>query len=562
MAKNFGRVNVSITASTGGLTRGLANAGKQLSGFQGLVSRMTGGLGNGFASATLGALGLGRGASTAAVGVTILSTAMKSLLVPLGVVAAIAAPFAAIASAMSYAEGVQNLSTELGVASGQLQVLQHAAGEVGVSQEQLTGGLRRTARMTSELAAGTPAAVKAFQGLGLTMQDMAGLDTAGQFALIADRIAALPPQMQAAAAIDIFGRSGQGMLNFLRQGGDGIREMDTLLTNLGVKMSGEQTAAIEGMGDALGRLILPVKGFILQFTAGIAPAITAVSNLIVGFFAENTKGWTLASTLAAMFTNWLRLCIGFWVTIGGAVKLVIGVVQQFMQMLMTMWGAVASVLDGITKGVATLLDAFGYVGKAVVDTLLVPIRSLLTLLADAADAVGFDGLAGNLRAASKTTETLTKGWDKLGNSVRTDFFAKASKSAHDSAGQWGQAAANSFASGMDSISDPFGAFDTALAKAQADAAANASKGGTPPPGTQPVAQAVGAAIKASVQELRAIVVGSSEGETFRNNILRGADPRLDVKDDARQTAENTERSADALEDIAARLDPAGLAVIG
>jgi hypothetical protein len=65
-----------------------------------------------------------------------------------------------------------------------------------------------------------------------------------------------------------------------------------------------------------------------------------------------------------------------------------------------------------------------------------------------------------------------------------------------------------------------------------------------------------------VQELRAIVVGSSEGETFRNNILRGADPRLDVKDDARKTADNTERAADALDDIAERLDPAGLAVIG
>ena len=44
--------------------------------------------------------------------------------------------------------------------------------------------------------------------------------------------------------------------------------------------------------------------------------------------------------------------------------------------------------------------------------------------------------------------------------------------------------------------------------------------------------------------------------------MRGADPRLDVKDDARKTADNTERAADALDDIAARLDPTGLAVIG
>ena len=33
MAKNFGRVNVSITASTGGLTAGLSRASSQLKGF-------------------------------------------------------------------------------------------------------------------------------------------------------------------------------------------------------------------------------------------------------------------------------------------------------------------------------------------------------------------------------------------------------------------------------------------------------------------------------------------------------------------------------------------------
>ena len=38
MAKNFGKVNVSITASTGGLTAGLANASKKLTSFAGGVA--------------------------------------------------------------------------------------------------------------------------------------------------------------------------------------------------------------------------------------------------------------------------------------------------------------------------------------------------------------------------------------------------------------------------------------------------------------------------------------------------------------------------------------------
>jgi hypothetical protein len=564
MAKNFGRVNVSITASTGGLTRGLANAGKQLSGFQGMVSRLTGGMGSGFASATLGVLGLGRGASTAAVGVALLSTAMKSLLLPLGVIAALTAPFVAIGKAMAYAEGVHNLATELGVASGQLQVLQHAAGEVGVSQEQLTAGLRRTARMTSELAAGTPAAVKAFQGLGLTMQDMAGLDTAGQFALIADRIAALPPEMQAAAAIDIFGRSGQGMLNFLRQGGEGIREMDALLTALGVKMSGEQTAAIEGMGDALGRLSLLVQGFINQFTAGVAPAITAVANLVVDFFAKNTSGWSLASSLANGFVFILRTVVGGFTFIYGVLQLASAGLAAMGQIGMNAFGFLLKGLSAVQEGIAVLMDVIGMLGKFLVDMIMAPIKGIMSTVASMAEAVGATDIAADLRLGMKVADGLTEGWDKFGNVVRgTTFLEDAANDAFSEAGVYGAAADGLAASGIANVTNPFGAFDAALARANKDAADNAANGGKPgQPGACPVAQAVGAAIRASSQELKAIVVGSSEGETFRNNILRGADPRLDVKDDAAATAQNTERSADALEDIADRLDPTGLAVIG
>ena len=137
--------------------------------------------------------------------------------------------------------------------------------------------------MVGELGQGSKPAQKAFAQLGLTMQDLAGLSTAQQFSLISQRIAALPPQMQAAAAIDIFGRSGQGLLNFIRTGSQSIGEMDTLLTALGVKMSGPQVAAIEAMGDAIGRLMLPMQGFVNQFLSSVAPAITAVSQILLEF---------------------------------------------------------------------------------------------------------------------------------------------------------------------------------------------------------------------------------------------------------------------------------------
>lgn len=73
------------------------------------------------------------------------------LLPVVGGFATLAGAIAALTSATRSAEALHNLSQELGVAAGDLQVLQQVANETGVSQEALTMGLRRTARMVGQL---------------------------------------------------------------------------------------------------------------------------------------------------------------------------------------------------------------------------------------------------------------------------------------------------------------------------------------------------------------------------------------------------------------------------
>ena len=473
MAKNFGRVNVSVTASTGGLTAGLSRASKQLKGFQSGVAGM---------SALSGSLG----------------TMMPMLLPVVGGFATLAGAIAALTSATRAAEALHNLSQELGVAVGDLQVLQQVAAETGVSQEALTTGLRRTARMVGELGQGSKPAQKAFAQLGLTMQDLAGLSTAQQFSLISQRIAALPPQMQAAAAIDIFGRSGQGLLNFIRTGSQSIGEMDTLLTALGVKMSGPQVAAIEAMGDAIGRLTLPLQGFVNQFLANLAPAITTVSNLIVEFFAKNTAGWTIAKSLADGLVFSIRMVVG-------AVTLLTGIFQVFMALGSKIGQMFSEVFSIILTGVARVMKS----------------------MAALAEAAGFEGLADSLAEGSRGAREMARGASEMGQ-------------------MYGEEAANSFAAGVQNISNPFAAFDAGFAEAQADAqAAGAANAGSA------AGESIGSAIKAASSELRALVVGSSEGESFRNSLARGGDARLSGGDAAKATADNTERTADGIEDVAA-----------
>jgi hypothetical protein len=424
---------------------------------------------------------------------------MMPMLMPVvGGFATLAGAVAALTSATRSAEALHNLSQELGVAAGELQVMQQVAAESGVSQQLLTTGLRRTARMVGELAQGTPAAAKAFAQLGLTMDDLAGLSTTEQLALIADRIAALPPHMQAAAAIDIFGRSGQGMLNFLRQGGQAFREMDRLLTDLGVKMTGPQVAAIEAMGDAIGRLALPMQGFVNQFLAQLAPAITAASNLIVKFFAENTKGWTIAKTLADGLVVSIRMVVGAVTLLTGVFQVFVALGSQIGQMFSELFGLI---LQGVSR--------------------------VMKSMADLAGAAGFGDLQASLAEGSRGAREMADGAFQMGE-------------------MYGQSAADTFEQAVQNMGSPFAGFDREFASAQADA----QKAGAAGAG-EAAGQSIGAAIKAASSELSALVVGSSGGESYRNMLARGGDPRLGGADAAKQTADNTERAADGIEDVAA-----------
>lgn len=468
-AKNFGRVNVSITASTGGLTAGLNSAGKQLKTFGSSAGGLSG------VMKTLGG-------------------SMGGLLPVFGAFTTAAGAIAALTSATHAAEALHNLSQELGVATGDLQVMQQAAAESGVSQELLTTGLRRTTRMVGELAMGTPAAAKAFAQLGLTMQDMAGLSVSQQFALISQRIAALPPQMQAAAAIDIFGRSGQGMLNFIRSGSESIGEIDTLLTQLGVKMSGEQVAAIEGMGDAIGRLTLPMQGFINQFLAELAPAVTAVSQILLEFFTSSNTGFSFAK----LFADGLIVALKGLVAIG---SILVGTFQMFKALLIGIAAAATTAFGGIATAVGAVLEFLGQI---------IP---------------GLQSVGQGISQFGEQTQM-----------VGDALFQEAN---------------SAFGAALENFANPLQGFDQKMADAQRQAADSAVK---PVEAAAMVAgqiagEQITRAVGASSQALKAIVAGTSEGEAFRNSLIRGADPRNSANEDQGRTADATEETAAGVDEL-------------
>jgi hypothetical protein len=492
--KNFGRVNVSITASTGGLTAGLGRASKQLRGFGAQAQGLNGMLTRSLA----GFVGLGRGATMAAVGVRVLSTALKTLLLPFAAIMSLVGIFTALGRGARDLDAAGKAARRLGMSVSTFQTLSQVAGEAGVEVGQMTNLLTFMTRNLGNLANGSASAQKAFGRLGLAMADLQGMRPEDQFALISQRIMALPTAAErTAAAIAIFGRAGAQAMGFIEAASNGaVAEVEALRQKLGLNLTDKQVKGIEMMNDAIGRMSMVFQGFINQFLAELAPAITTVANLFVKFFAENTAGFNMAKSLAEGFALRLRLVVGAVTAITGGFQVLSAFVGVFIQ--------------GALKAFSAVTEAIG---------------NMLSAMADAAEALpGMDlGLSTSLRSAADSVSGL-------------------STAAGDEAALWGQAAAENFGRGLENINNPFAAFDAEFAKVKGDMEKAGAAAG------EQLGTVAGKAIRASGQALQALVVGTSGGEAFRNAIARGADPRLEG-DAAKETAQNTADIVDELEDL-------------
>lgn len=505
-AKNFGRVNVSITASTGGLTAGLANASRQLGGF----SSQTRGIGGQLTSMAAGFVGAGRSATVASVGVKALSVAVKSLLGPLLIITSLVEIFAKFGRSARELDEAGKTARRLGMSMTSFQNLGQVADEAGVSMGQMSTLLTFMTRNLGNLSNGSAAAEKSFGRLNLSLETLRGLSPEQQFELISQRIMELPSAAQrTAAAVSMFGRQGAMAMGLIADASSGaVSEVSRLREQLGVNLTDTQVKGIEMMNDAVGRLSILFDGFINQFLAKLAPAITTVANLLVQFFAQSGEGFSIATMLADAFAFSLRRIVGRVTQIYGAFQIL------------------SSFIAGIGAG---LIRTFELIAGG--------LQSILSKMAAAAERLpGFDiGLASSLRSAENAVSAASGAAGREGDI-------------------WAQAAVDSFGNGIRNLTDPFAAFDAEFDRITTQMQDAGAAGG------QAFGDAAGAsvatAVRASSEALKAIVVGSSSGEEFRNSILRGADPRL-AGDAAQETADNTGEMVDQLDELNGNLAGAG-----
>lgn len=507
-AKNFGRVNVSITASTGGLTAGLSRAGKQMQSFAGTVSSTLNPLRmlSSVAQSTFGQLALfsmARGAVNTLTG---------------------------MASAASENIDVQSkLSRRLGMTYGELAGLKLAGDLAGVGIESIAAAMTKSDVAMQKAAGGSKAANAAFATLGLSVDKLQGMSAADRFSAIAESISALPTSAErAAAAVALFGRSGAQLLPLFEGGAGSIARAREEAEKFGLALTNAQGQNVEEMNDSFSRVYSAIQGIVQQVVAHLAPAITAVTKQFTDFVGS-VGGANIGQAIGEALLQGAR----FLAQIGDYLIQNFGGVFQYLTQIGAQWGEVFD----LGNRVASFFGAVGDTLQAVFGVIILGITGPVESLIGAAKTIG-----DALYLDTSSLDSALAGMEAFNNKITEDISANG-KSAYKG---FRDALSADAAPVGEAIAGPLTAtLDSAIAHARAAAATVDEK-------TQgSVRKVLDTEVKATVNTdaLKAIVVGTSEGEAFRNSLLRGADPRNAGAEEEKRTADATEETAAGVDEL-------------
>jgi hypothetical protein len=179
-----------------------------------------------------------------------------------------------VKSSMQSADALAKTSDALGIATEKLASMRYMGDLAGVSAEQMDANLKKMTQSLGEAAQGGGAAAKTLEALHLDTAKLVQLSPDQQYLAIADAINGLGTQAEkAAAANDIFGRSGVNMLNVMAGGSETFLKAEEEAKNFGIAISRLDAAKIEMANDSFTRLGTVVQGM------GNAVAITAAPML-------------------------------------------------------------------------------------------------------------------------------------------------------------------------------------------------------------------------------------------------------------------------------------------
>jgi hypothetical protein len=250
-------------------------------------------------------------------------------------------------------DNASKLAARLGMTYGEFAGLSLAADLAGVSMDTIGAASQKAEIAFARAAAGSATATAAFTGLGLSVEQLNGMSAADRFDAIASAIAALPTEAQrAAAAVQIFGKSGSELLPLFAGGAEGIAAARAEAERLGLTLTNAQGQDVEAMNDSFTMVAKSIEGVVQQVVAYLAPAITAISEQFTTLVGD-IGGANIGQAIGAGILEGARFLAG----IGDYLIANFGSTFSYLSQVGQQWGDVgdlmsrtASFLSGVFNG--------------------------------------------------------------------------------------------------------------------------------------------------------------------------------------------------------------------
>lgn len=533
MANQFGKVSIGITASTGGLTAGLRRAGKEVSGFTAVTSKLRS------INISTTFLAFEKAASLAASTVSGLTRSLSGLVessvslgeeqskagVIFGKSATEVGKFAKAASVIGLSESAA-LS-----AAGTFGNLFRA---IGLSEQQSASFSTTMVSLASDLAsfnnttvddalvalgAGLRGEAEPLRRYGVLLDDATLRQVAFKEGII-DSIGPLTPAQKAQAAyVAIMQQTTLAQGDFQRTS-DSLANQQRILA-----------AEFENVRAKIGDGLQPVFAAIVKAVRDSIPQITAAANQ----FAVFVGGLDVADIATTAVTSLVSLTQSLMQMTAALAPIVAGLLSPFFSGLMF----IANNATGAATGLGIVVGALvAYRAAALAATvvnmgLATSFRALLSSTGVGIIVALIGAAAGSLLEYAMSSDTPGASTPQaLGKDFGKELEDSTARLTEQLARSQAEASANAAANALDA------------AAATKDAAAAI------PAAAAAAANSVAKAIGPSTEKLSALVVGSSSGESFRNAMMRGD---FGMNDADRRIAENTGRTASGVEQLPTRI---------
>jgi hypothetical protein len=203
---------------------------------------------------------------------------------------------AAVDAAEKYAHLVEQVdegSVKTGISAEQMSELKHAADITGVSYDSLVRGLTMFEAATVKAGEGAQLQERAFSRLGITSAQLkAGQqDIVPLLETVMDRMQGLASGTErASVARDLFGRGGTEMMEFLRLGSTGLKQMAADARDLGIIITEKDIVAEKEHRAALLEMKNELSAMAVEVGRDVLPMLKEFSVLVIGLVSTVKEG--------------------------------------------------------------------------------------------------------------------------------------------------------------------------------------------------------------------------------------------------------------------------------